>query len=239
MDYPLSWPSILVPSAEAWNPNAGASRSGGRSLSGGEQIVAGPSGYVTASLTVPCNNRSKVLAMRALLAGLDGRLGTVRVGPFEVGRAPWWVDPLTGGKVTYCRGNRDANKAPAWDSNPDTSSDLDFSLQGAHSMNAVLASIQRVRGGFLEPGMWFSVGNRLHMLTRLTTADPAGSDGEAAPGVIGVELRPWLRADYDGATAVEFGTPRGLMRLASDDTGALELQLSRSGVVTLDLVEAV
>lgn len=65
---PLPWPSILVPSSETWNPNRGSSRSSGRSLSNQEQVVEGPSGYCTASLTIPCNRRDKILAMRAALA---------------------------------------------------------------------------------------------------------------------------------------------------------------------------
>ncbi len=51
-------------------------------------------------------------------------------------------------------------------------------------------------------------------------------------------IRPWLRTDYADGAAIEFGRPLGVMRLASDDTGSLELQLSRYGTVTLEFVEA-
>jgi hypothetical protein len=235
---PLIWPSILVPSSESWNVNRGASRSGGRSLANQEQVVVGPSGFVTATLTVPCNKPAKVLAMRALLAGLDGRAGTVLVGPFEVARAPWFVDPLTGGKITTCRGDQDAALDAAWDANADTSADLDFRAAGAIAMNATALTVKRNRGGLLAPGMFFEIASRLHMITALTTADPTGDGGLAAPGNIGIQFRPWTRADYPANTAIELGHPRCTMRLASDDTGAMELQLSRYGSVTLDLVEA-
>lgn len=233
---PRPWPSILVPSAESWNPNKGASRSGGRSLTNQEQIVEGPSGYATASLTIPCNKPSKVLEMRRALA--LGRAQTWLIGPFEVSRAPWFVDPLTGGRITTCRGDKDAALDPAWDANADTSADLDFRVRDAATMNATSLTVLRTRGGLLSPGMFFSVEGRLHVITDLTTTDPTGDGGLAAPGAIGIQFRPWLRADTPANTPMEFGWPRGTMRLASDDTGAMELQLSRYGTVTLDLVEA-
>lgn len=232
---PLPWPPILVPSSEAWNVNRGASRSGGRSLTNQEQIVAGPSGYVTASLTIPCNTRAKVMAMRTLLASLDGRAGTVLVGPCEATRAPWFVDPLTGGKITYGQGA----KNPAFENNPDTSSSLDYRVAATTPMNAVALTVQRNRGGFLEPGMMFSLNGWMYMITALTSADPADpATGQAASGTVGIKFRPWARADYLAGTLIEFGRPVCAMRLASDDTGAMELQLSRFGTVSLDFVEA-
>ena len=230
------WPSVLVPSSETWNPNKGASRSGGRSLTNQEQVVEGPSGYATASLTIACNTPAKVLAMRSALA--LGRSQTWLIGPFEVSRAPWFVDPLTGGKITTCRGDKDAALDPAWDANSDTSADLDFRTSGAALMNATALTIQRNRGGLLSPGMLFSISGRLHIITTLTTPDPTVDGGLAAAGTIGIQFRPWLRGDIAANTPIEFGWPRGTMRLASDDTGAMELQLSRFGTVTVDFVEA-
>jgi hypothetical protein len=232
---PLPWPSILVPSSESWNVNRGASRSGGRSLTNQEQIVVGPSGYVTASLTIPCNTRAHVMAMRALLAALDGRAGTVLIGPCEVTRAPWFVDPLTGGKISYGQGA----KNPAFENNPDTSSSLEYRVATTALMNATALTVQRNRGGFLEPGMLFSINGWMHMVTALTGVDPADpATGQAAPGAVGIKFRPWARSDYLAASLIEFGRPVCTMRLASDDTGAMELQLSRFGTVTLDFVEA-
>lgn len=234
----LPWPTVLVPSSESWRLEGG-SRSGGRSLTGAEQVVVGPSARWRATLTIPVHTPAKVLAFRALLAALDGRAGTVLVGPIEVTRAPWFIDPLTGGRITYRRGARDAAIDPAYDTNPDTSADLDFRVSGAAALNATALTIQRVRGGLLLPGMKFSIADRMHVITALTTLDPADpATGLAVPGTIGIQFRPWLRAAAPAGGLIEFGTPRCVMRLASDDTGALELQLSRYGSVTLDLVEA-
>jgi hypothetical protein len=201
-------------------------------------VVRSPAARWTATLTVPCNTDAKVLAMRALLAGLDGRAGTVDVGPVEVRRAPWFVDPLTGGRITYGKGARAAAVNAAFSTNPDTASTLDFRLAFAVPMNAVSLVLQRNRGGFLQPGMMFSVLGRLHMLTALTGLDPGADIGIPQAGRISVEIRPWTRSAYVPDLRVEFGQPKATMRLATDDTGAIELQLSRFGVVTLDLVEA-
>lgn len=233
---PLPWPSILVPSSEAWNPNKGSSRSGGRSLTNQEQVVEGPSGYATASLTIPCNKPAKVLAMRAALA--LGRAQTWLIGPFEVSRAPWFVHDLTGAKITYGYGARDAAVDPAFEINPQTASTLDFQTAAPVAMNGTAMTIQRNRGGLLVPGMTFSIGNRLHIITALTTADPGADQGYAMAGQIGIQFRPWLRDDYPADTSIEFGKPVATMRLASEDTSAMELQLSRFGTVTLDFVEA-
>lgn len=226
----LPWPSVLVPSSESWRL-VGGSRSGGPSLTGVEQSVVGPSARWRGTLTIPVNKPEKVLALRALLAALDGRAGTVLVGPVEVSRAPWFVDPLTGGKITYCRGEADATQDPAWDANADTSADLDFRLRDGAPLNATSFILDRYRGGLLSPGMYFSLDDRMHVITALGSPD-TGAQG------IALTFRPWLRANYPDQHRLEFGRPVCTMRLASDDTGALELQLSRFGTVTLDLVEA-
>lgn len=198
----LDWPSILKPSSEAWNFNAGASRGAPASLTGVEQAITAPTGRVTASLTVPCNTPERVLAMRALLAGLDGRAGTVIVGPCEAGRRP--ASPAT------------------------------FRLAATASVNATSLQIERrSAGGLVRPGNVLGLGgSRLYTITRFSTPDTG------APGIFTVIIRPWIRIGRNALTGVDFNTPRCEMQLASDDVGAIELSLSRRGVVTLDLVEA-
>lgn len=232
MATPRAWPAILVPSDEEWNANNATSVSSGRGLDNGEQPVVGPTGYVSASLTVPCKTPAQVLAMRALIAGLDGRAGTVLVGPNETSRAPWHIDPITGGAITYATGARDAARDPGWATNADTTSVLDFRLAAAAALNATALTVQRVRGGVLQPGMYLSIANGLHVITDLTTVD------SGAAGNVGLIVRPWLRADAASGAPVEFGRPLCLMRAARDDTGRMLLELARFATVTLDLVEA-
>lgn len=196
-----------------------------------EQVVSGPSGYVSASISVPVNTDARVLAFRAFMAGLDGRVGTMLIGPAEKRRAPWAIDPLTGGQITY--------QGEIGGAQPPYNDGAEFVLGADAPVNATAITVTRQAGGLLVPGQYLSIGNRLHVIVALTTADPVdGATGLAQPGNIGLSIRPWLRSAYPAGTVVEFGRPVCLMRLASDDTGAVELQLSRYGTASLDLVEA-
>ena len=233
---PMPWPSILVPSSEAWNPNKGSSRSSGRSLTNSEQVVEGPSGYATASLTIPCNRPEKVLAMRAALA--MGRAQTWLIGPFEYSRAPWATDAY-GRRITPKLLRRPALDGTAFaDGGARAIADalIPATVAEAAALNATSLRITRPLGtvfredvvstilGALTPGLFFEVAGRLHMIV-------------AVAGDV-VTFRPWLRAATPAGTPVNLVSPKSTMRLASDDTGSLELQLSRMGVVTLDFVEA-
>lgn len=231
MEDPIPWPSVLVPSAESWSLRGGT-RSGGQTFEGNEQIVASPTARWTATLTIPCPTRAAVLAARRVIA--QGRVATWQVGPLEHTRAPWNVDFL-GGRITAGRGARDGTVLEA---GQDTSAALDFRLAGDAAANAAGLVLRREKGGVLEPGMVFSIADRLHVLVDLDgeTGTP-GRQGSAGAR-IAATIRPWLRRAHADGTPVEFARPRGTMRLASDETGALDLQMSRFGTVTLDLVEA-
>lgn len=213
------WPAILVPSDEDWMPRGG-SRSGGQAFTGAEQLIVSPTARWEASLTVPCFSREAVLAMRTVLA--QGRAATWLIGPREGARLPWRRDPLTGGALT------ERNGIPG---NVDSDPSLIFRLAAAAPMNATRLSVARVQGGIVEPGQILSVAGRLHTIIALDAAD----DGTAA--TLGLTIRPWTWSAVAPGTPIEFRRPVGSMRLASDKTGAMKLQLSRTGTVTLDLVE--
>lgn len=224
----LPWPENLVPSAESWIPRGGT-RSGGQTFLGNEQIVAAPTARWTARLTIPCATRGTSLAMRRVLA--LGRAQTWLVGPVETTRAPWNVD-FVGGRITAGRAARRPDIYRG-----DQAPGLDFALAEAAALNATALAIRRVRGGTLEPGMVFALGDRLHVIVAL--AGETGTPGLQGPAgtVMTAAIRPWLRADHQAGTPLTFDRPRGRMRLAADDTGAMEQQLSRISTVALDLVE--
>lgn len=230
-----TWPSVLVPSSEDWSLRGGT-RSGGQTFQGNEQIVASPTARWTAALTIPCFTPDKIRQMRRVVA--LGRSQAWLVGPVEISRAPWFVDPETGGGVTYAQGASDAAVDAAYASNDETSSNLDFEFARAIPKNAVHASVFRKRGGLPSAGALFSIAGRMHVITELTSADPINAaTGLAKPGFFGINVRPWFRDQYAPGTKLEFGAPQVLMRLATDDTGAMDLQLSRHSTVTLNLVE--
>lgn len=223
------WDPVLVPSSEQWVPRNTA-RTGGQSFTGVEQLVESPTARMTASLTIPCNTRAKVLAARRVIA--LGRTQAWMLGPVEVNRAPWAIDPLTGGAITYA-GQISGAAAPYNDAS-------DFVLAADAALNATAITVTRRAGGHLIPGQLLSIGGQLRTIVDLLSDDPTeAGTGLALPGNIGLAIRPWTRAAFAAGTPVEFGRPVGRMRLASDETGALMLQLSRTGTVTFDFVELV
>lgn len=222
------WDSVLVPSSEQWVPRNTA-RTGGQSFTGAEQLVESPAARMTASLTIPCNTKAKVLAARRLIA--LGRSQVWVVGPVEVNRAPWGLDELTGGSITY------ATQEPGAGQPNGTA--LDLILRDAAALNATQIVVTRRAGGHIIPGQFLSIGNRMATIVDLLSPDPTdAASGFAVPGDIVLAIRPWTRDTYAAGTAVEMGRPVCRMRMASDDTGALLLQLSKTGTLNLDLVEA-
>ena len=110
---------------------------------------------------------------------------------------------------------------------------MDFRLAADAALNATALTIQRHVGGSIASGMILSFGDGV---MHLIVPPFAGDTGAADP--IAVSVRPWLRAAYPAGTAVEFGTPTCRMKLATDDTAAMELQLSQFATVQVDLVQA-
>lgn len=228
MAEPLIWPSVLMPSSEDWSLRGG-SRSGGQTFQGNEQIVVSPTARWRAKMDIPCWEPEHTRAMRRVIA--LGRTQLWYVGPYEFERAPWGVDPLTGALITYA--NQQPGAAEPYDQA------VNFVLAAGTSVGDTVIAVTRSRGGLLKPGMTFSINGRLHTIVDLTTADnPQPGTGAALKGNIGLSIRPTLRFAYPSGAIVEFGKPIGTMRLASDDTAAMELQLSRYGTVTVELVEA-
>ncbi|MFB0491819.1 hypothetical protein ABIE45_004405 [Methylobacterium sp. OAE515] len=226
---PLPWPGLLAPSAEEWSLRGGT-RSGGQTFLGHEQVVASPTARWKAALTVPCLTPAQVLALRRVIA--LGRTTTWLIGPYEHPRAPWNRD-FVGNALTY----RQRITHPELETG-DTASGLAFRTAGTASLGSAVFDVQRVRGGVLEPGMMLSLGARLHTIVDLPGGELANPGRQGPPGILAVAVRPWLRDTYPAGTAIEFGAPVGTMRLASDDTAAMSLQLARTGTVQIEFVEA-
>lgn len=226
--YPSAWPRCLVPSSEVWRLSGG-NRGGGQALDGTEEVVAGASPYWRATRTVPVRTREQILAYRAMIAGLDGRAGTLQVGPWDFPRVPWATDPY-GRRVTPSLDRRRGLDATAY-ADPEARIDALVAavLAKGVARNGTSATIRMVRGGVVEAGLYFGLDDRLHIVT--AAEETIGADTE-------ITFRPWSRDRVVTGAPVNFVTPKCRMRLANDDTGALELQLARFGTITIELVEA-
>lgn len=222
----LAMPSILVPNAETpyWHI-VGASASGGASPLGNDQTIVSPAARWAVSLTIPVNSDAKLLAAQALLAALDGRANYLSIGPVPSMRMPWRLG-LGDTPITPGRGNPSV---------PELDATLDFTLAADLALNAMQAQITRTKGGPLLDGMHFSIAGEMKQIILGGVSD-SGPEGVTRT----VSFRPWIRnaAGYASATAVEFAAPKATMQLAGNDSAQLQVDLARTGVLTLDLVEA-
>jgi hypothetical protein len=233
----LILPPRLARFTEGWRID-GASTLGAPSIKNNRQAVANPGAPWVAKLSLHCEDEDDYIEADGFLAGLDGSANAIVCGPEDWRGRPWNIDPLTGAKITPDFVAQDIAADPAFETNPDTTGTLQFALAAPATMNATALSIQRTKGGALKRGQYLSIGQRLHIITALTTADPTDSaSGLAIAGTIGVTVRPWLRLDYPTGTAVEFAKPVGLMRLTPDSAAMVERTTSPLSDLSLDLVE--
>lgn len=202
------------------------SRSGGRTISGIEQVVQSSSEFWIASIGFKIRNGKQILAYRALQARQWGRAAewiipacpqpSVPLEPpladyswsddwsedFSIGPAPTIVPPGEGALITT------------------------LAARGARS---VTMEFQDATFTPL-PGMFFSIGDRLYSIGTVT---PSGVR------TFTVTFAPGLRAAAPVDAVVEFSSPRCLMRLATDDEGQLDLEQLRMSEQKLNFVEIV
>lgn len=221
-----AFPAGLVPQSILFDIQ-NVSRSGGVSTNGMEQIVGSGVGRWTATLSdIPIRGNAQILAWRAFKTSLRGRSGTILVPAFDGKRAPWPVDAW--GRVLHPGFTRRRSLDGTSYADPEipTQSQV-VATMAAASVRATTVSIAVTQGSAPQAGQYFSpAAGRLHMIT-----ESLGS------GTYRIE--PPLRAAVSDGTAVNFTRPTCEMRLAADDEGKLDLQLARTGSVTLNMVEAV
>lgn len=206
-----------------------ASRTGGPAVLGSQQFVSSPAGRWRGKLSFHCITDDDYREVDGFLAALDGSANTFLLGPSDWRGRPWNLDPF-GFPITPAR-----RGGASFEADPLTTSALSFSLNAAAAMNATSLSIRRTRGGLLKRGQYLSIAQRLHIVTALAGAD-TGLTGSGSP--VGIQVRPWLRADYPAGTVVEFAAPTGSMRLAPESAALLERTAEPLADLTLDVIEA-
>ena len=223
----IPWPWQVIPRAAQWTI-VGASRSGGRSITGAEQVVRSDAGYWRARFLIEFFGEENILAWRAFVASLDGRMGEVEVPTFDL----YTRHDINGRRLNFYDA---AHLAGA--------SIFDHSGFGQEQLvQATLASSADIRATQItvdaqtswqapRPGSHFSIGNRLHRVIgawRETQSDPWS-----------VRFRPGLRAPAEAGAIVITDRTKCLMRLADDDMADPELDLGYRGEVEVDFVEAI
>lgn len=223
-----SWPAALLPRIVEFTPDT-QSRSGGLSMTGSEQLTVSNAGRWRAKVTVSIRGEARNLALRAFVAGMEGRAGTVLVPKFERYR-PSDVN------------GREFSQVPATGYSCD---DFNFDLSGfgqsddvVHAQLAVPAASGATRlsivindGEGPRPGHYIGIGERLYRLQQGWELVEGGP--------LQAQIWPRLRGSAAMAERVILDRPVCLMRFADDNTGEAALNRAGSGRATFDFVEAI
>lgn len=227
----IPFPAILSPSSVSFRIE-NASRSGGASIGGAEQVTVSDAGRWRATMTIPLVREEWILSFRGWLAALDGRAGEFEVGPFDA-YAPHDINgrrlsPIGAAPIASNDGGLlfQDNSAFGQDEPVHAQTAASAALRATRITVSTDASWMAPR-----PGQYFGIGKRLHICIgayRANVADPWT-----------IDFRPPLRSAVASGERVITDRPVSIMRLANDDTGALSLEYSRWGSATLELVEAI
>lgn len=226
----VAWPKcMLVPQSIGFNLRR-RTQGGGPSVLGVEQVVSSASMRWEAQMTLRLTSPPKVLAYRGLVNSLDGRLGKVLIptysGFFAV--AVHGGSPLT--DYTYVG----AQLGPFSDRSTFSDSSV-FETDPVHAVTAASAakgatSFDVTMNISLPPleGHYLSIGEFLYVVTQFS---------QVAGNRYTVNVRPPLRVAHPSGALVELSNPVCRMRLATDDSGSLQLDMLRFGDVSLAFVE--
>jgi hypothetical protein len=263
-----SWPFILQFQSQVW-AKSNASRTGGASITGSQQVVRSDAGFWTmrATLTLSSVGRrrgeTQILAYRAMQAQLDGMAGEIDVPCITSWRG-------------YDENGRMLNANSAAALSPTGTGLFDHSGFGQTEPELYFADVAasarstRMTVRFdtpegLRPGHFFGIGNRLYLISHArgkTSAEVVPNGGEVlydepitfdddeilyGPGgfiVVGenteeIDFWPPLREAAAADTPLIVGQPVCRMRLASDDTGVLEYPPGGMASISLEFVEVV
>lgn len=229
----MAWPVAMLPRQVHFTP-AIQSKSGGVSMSGSEQIIVSDAGRWSAKVVVSLRGEASNLALRAFLAQMSGRAGTVLVPKWDMFRP---VD-VNGRKLSQVHGVGYA------DGSPHNGNGFNFDLSGFGQTETIVArlaapavsgtthitvNLDDVEGP--RPGDYFGIDQNLYL------ASHVWRETEHSP--TNIYFWPRLRAAAAVDTPVILDRPVCKMRFASDDVGSDMMGKRGSGMLTLDFVEAV
>lgn len=218
----IEWPAMLKPRAGSGFTLDERSRTGGRSLSGIEQIIGTGSAMWMYEASLDLRKPGTILAWRGLVAALDGRLGIVRIPHCDMDRTPRFLSGLpkalgstfsTG--ATFATGARFGNTR--------ASMPVDTAAVGATTITATVPT-----NWLLVPGHRIGIGEGLYEIRSVSRSGTAAT----------LTIRPGLRAAIGSGAYIVLDKPTCLMRLTADMASKVELELLRFGSATVRMAEA-
>lgn len=223
----MDWPIALPP----WKVDFFVdqpSRSGGASLTGSEQIIVSNAGRWRASVTLTVRGEAANLALRAMVASLEGRAGTILVPVWERFRSK----DMDGRTLSPASGVGYSCSDYNFDVTGFGQSDAVFAQMAVNaSAGATQISVDLVDGEGPRPGHFFGIADRIHRCAAVWQEE----EGDPTQ----IRFWPRLRAAALAGATVILDRPVCLMRFQDDAAGDVALSRAQSGVVKLDFVEAI
>lgn len=200
-----TWPRLLFLPEVPETTLYGASVGGGRSLTGTLQQVSPDSGFWMFNFKgIWIRTNAQVLEWRRIATVIQGRLGTINLPVYDSKRAPW-PGGVPGAPITC-------------------------TVVNPVAVGATSAVLNMAVGADPEPGMFFSVGERLY---NIATATASSGD------MFNITFLPNVRDAISGGATVEFAHPICRCRLTEDRGMALPLSLQRFAKIDLSAEEDV
>lgn len=229
----IYWPSILLP--QEVTPHLMPMSGFGPPSSGGlRQVVSNDAGFWQMTLGgVPIRTADQVREWRWLVAAGQGGIEDIIVGLFDCRQAP---RPFAGRGVEDV-GIPHSDGSTFSDGAGYSQSLVRMTLHADAALRATSITVNIIIAGRVKRGMFFSIGDRLHIITSAPTISVAGGDLGAGQR-ISFNFLPPLREAVTAGDVVEMGKPKATMRLASADAGRLTLRTGRFGDPDVELVEA-
>lgn len=248
------WPPNLPFSSQAWM-KAGPSRTGGRSISGSEQVVRSDAGYwaMRARVIVPFSGvrgEERTLAYRGLYAAVDGMAGEILVPCV----ARWRPYDVHGRMLSAAAAATFADGGGLMDHSGFGQTEVVYMRAGADAaLGATRITVLHTDVPPLRPGHYFGLGDRLYLVAR-AWANPSVHGVIAfggAPITFGgeplnfgsvtysetIEFWPKLRAPLAAGEPLILGRPVCRMRMAADETGVFDQINLNSADVSIDFAE--
>jgi hypothetical protein len=219
-----TWPGSLPPRNIMFHRETKSS-SGGVSILGYEQVGQTDAGRWRAHATFPVPQGTRVLAWRAVLALSEGRFNTFIFGVYDDPQTPAGLAGFSfdNGLVKHSDGT------PFSDGSCYRTVYVNAQTAAGALLRSTSLQITMLSAFAPQSGQYFSIGKRLYLIKVATLL--SGS-------TYLVTFWPPLREAVAAAAYVEFDHPACELRLASDDTGELDRDLTKVSTPGLDLVEA-
>ncbi len=228
----IVWPRAgLVPrQPPRFNP-APRTASGGMNVRGNGQVVASDAGCWVATFSnfvVHQKQGEKKILLWDAIAGLaEGRLNALLM-PVDVrGRRPL-PDGVSDDLIDYPTGVPHSDGAAFSDGSLYEQSWIGVTVSADAALRAVTLQLTKVACGEIEPGMRFSIGERMYQVKKVVS-----QSGGSCEVTVNFPLREAVSAGAE----CNFDNPVCKMRLATDTEMDLELEIGRHGSPTINLVE--